>query len=111
MTSTLPSRTSVRSLLQGRTFERVAGEPAIVIAIWQQAPAFMGLALHIGLAGFPLGIERVECKIEVMLGRFAGVDRAELWFWCLHGCTCLDDEELRRGRPGSAAVRSVVLPD
>jgi hypothetical protein len=29
----------------------------------------------------PLGIERVEFEIEIMLGRFAGVDRAALGFW------------------------------
>jgi hypothetical protein len=28
-----------------------------------------------------LGIERVEFEIEIMLGRFAGVDRAALGFW------------------------------
>jgi len=33
------------------------------------------------LLGFPLGIERVEFEIEIMLGRFAGVDRAALEFW------------------------------
>ena len=32
----------------------------------------MRLALDIGLTGFPLGIERVEGEIEIMLGRFAG---------------------------------------
>ena len=65
-----------QKLLQGRTIERGAGEPAIVIVLGQQAPALMGLALHIGLAGFALGIERVEGEVEVMLGRFAGVDGA-----------------------------------
>jgi hypothetical protein len=41
----------------------------------------------IGLAGFPLGIERVEGEIEIVLGRFARVDRAALLFWSvrLHG--------------------------
>jgi hypothetical protein len=41
----------------------------------------MRLALDIGFAGLPLGIERVEFEIEIMLGRFAGVDRAALGFW------------------------------
>jgi hypothetical protein len=36
----------------------------------------MRLALDIGLAGLALGIERVEFEIEIVLGRFAGVDRA-----------------------------------
>ena len=40
----------------------------------------MGLALDIGLAGLALGIERVEGEVEIMLGRFAGVDRAALRF-------------------------------
>ena len=46
----------------------------------------MGLALDIGLAGLPLGIEGVELEVEIMLGRFAGVDRAaeNLAFGLLH---------------------------
>jgi len=36
----------------------------------------MLLALDVGLAGLALGIERVEFEIEIMLGRFAGVDRS-----------------------------------
>ena len=64
-----------QQLLQGRAVERGAREGAIVIAAGDQPPALMGLALDIGLAGLPLGIERVELKIEIMLGRFAGVDR------------------------------------
>src|SRR2546423_13712967 len=38
----------------------------------------MRLALDISLAGLALGIERVEFEIEIVLGRFAGVDRAAL---------------------------------
>src|SRR3989442_16026378 len=51
----------------------------------------MGLALDVGLAGFSLGIERVELEVEVMLGRLAGVDRAakDLSFGWLHRCTFL----------------------
>jgi hypothetical protein len=41
----------------------------------------MRLALDIGLAGLVLGIERVEFEVEIVLGRFAGVDRAALGFW------------------------------
>ena len=40
-----------------------------------QAPALMRLALDIGLAGLALGVEGVELKVEVMLGRIPGVDR------------------------------------
>jgi hypothetical protein len=39
-------------------------------------PGFVGLALDIGLAGFPLDIERIEGLIEPFLGGFAGVDGA-----------------------------------
>ena len=38
----------------------------------------MRLALDVGLASFPLGVERVEGEIEIMLGRLARVDRAAL---------------------------------
>jgi hypothetical protein len=41
----------------------------------------MGLALYIGFAGFSLRIERVELKVQIMLGGFAGIDRAALPFW------------------------------
>ena len=66
----------VQQSLQGRAVERGAGEPAIVVAVRNQAPALMRLALDIGLAGLALGVERVEGEVEIMLGRFAGVDRA-----------------------------------
>jgi hypothetical protein len=36
----------------------------------------MGLTLNVGLTGFPLGIQRIELKVEVPFGGFAGVDRA-----------------------------------
>jgi hypothetical protein len=67
-----------QELLQGSAVEGGTREPAIVVAIRNQAPALMRLALDIGLAGFPLGIERVEFEVEIMLGRLAGVDRAAL---------------------------------
>jgi hypothetical protein len=40
-----------------------------------EQPACVRLALDIGLAGFSLGTERVEDEIEIVLGRFARVDR------------------------------------
>jgi hypothetical protein len=70
-----------QEVLQGRAVERGAGEAAVVIALRDEPPAFMRLAFDIGLAGFPLGIERVEFEIKIMLGRFAGVDRTALGFW------------------------------
>jgi hypothetical protein len=36
----------------------------------------MKLAFDIGLASLPLGMEGVKFQIQVMLGRFAGVDGA-----------------------------------
>jgi hypothetical protein len=39
----------------------------------------MGLALHIGLAGFTLRIERVEGEIEVMFGRFCVCRWGSAW--------------------------------
>ena len=67
--------------LQGRALQRGAGEAAIVEAVRDQAPALMRLALDIGLAGFALGVEGVEGEIEIMLGRFARIDRAALGLW------------------------------
>ena len=69
-----------QEMLQGRAVEGGAREAAIVIVIRDEPPAFVRLALDIGLAGFPLGIERVELEIQIMFGRFAGVDRAALDF-------------------------------
>src|SRR5262245_13678475 len=70
-----------QKLLQGRAVERGSGTTAIVVAVGNQAPALMRLALDIGLAGFPLGIERIELEIEIMLARLAGIDRAALGIW------------------------------
>src|SRR6266542_6699656 len=75
--------------LQGRTVQGGAREAAIIVVVGNEPPAFMGLALDVGLAGLALGVERVELKVEIMLGRLAGVDRAtkDLSFGCLHRCT------------------------
>ena len=69
-----------QEVLQCRAVEGGARETAVVVVIGDEPPAFMRLAFDIGLAGLPLGIERVEFEIEIMLGRFAGVDRAALGF-------------------------------
>ena len=47
----------------------------------------MRLALDIGLAGLPLGVERIEGQIQIVFGRLARVDRAALAFGSdsLHG--------------------------
>src|SRR5262249_47216790 len=102
-----------------------AGEATIVVAIRVEAPALMRLALDIGLAGLALGIERVELEVEIMLARFAGIDRTALGFWTgrLH-CLCSPSPSdecpgfdfLRRPPPASArrdlllAVRARVRP-
>ena len=49
---------------------------AIVESLRDDAPALMGLALDVGLAGFTLSFERVEFLLQALVGRFAGVDRA-----------------------------------
>jgi hypothetical protein len=66
----------VEELLQGRTLEGGAGQAAVVVPGADQPPALVGLALDVGLAGLALGIEGVELEVEIMLGGFAGVDRA-----------------------------------
>ena len=62
--------------LQGRALHRAAGEAAVVIHVGKRDPAGMTLAHDIGLASFPLGVERVELLLEPIVGRFARVDRA-----------------------------------
>jgi hypothetical protein len=41
-----------------------------------EAPALVRLAFDVGLAGFALGVERVEVEVKIVLGRFAGIHRA-----------------------------------
>ena len=68
--------TSIEQLLQGRPIHRAAGEAAVVVAIPDQPPALMRLALDVGLGSLPLGVEGVEVLFEPLLGRDAGIDRA-----------------------------------
>src|SRR5450756_1962565 len=103
---------------------RTARDAAIVIAVSNESPALMGLALDVGLAGLALGIERVELEVEIMLGRLAGVDRAakDLSFDWLHRRTFVRGGEtlLRCNRPsvampawlsaGSPSITSEQLP-
>src|SRR5262249_8456439 len=76
-----------QELLQRRAVERGAGEGAVVVAARDQPPAFVRLTLYIGLAGLALGIERVEGKLKIVLGRFARIDGAarELADGAVHG--------------------------
>ena len=93
--------------LQRRAVERGAGERAVIVAVVDQAPALMRLALDVGLAGLALRVERVEFEVEIMLGRFAGVDRAAQQFLdrALHGST---GAQVRgRDRRTRSGVRSV----
>jgi len=77
----------------------------------------MRLALDIGLAGLALGIERVEFEIEIVLGRFAGVDRAALGLGNdgLHGLRSPStrgegtEGVLQPGRSAAMAGRDVSL--
>src|SRR5437660_4793081 len=63
-----------QELLQRRAVERGTGECTIVVAAGDQPPAFVRLALYICLAGLALSVERVEGKLEIVLGRFARID-------------------------------------
>src|SRR5215204_3467652 len=45
-------------------------------AVLDQAPALVGLALHVSSPGLALRIERVEVLLEAVLGRHTGVDSA-----------------------------------
>jgi hypothetical protein len=45
---------------------RLAGKSAIIEFVAHEPPAFMRLALDIGLAGFALGVKGVEGEIEIM---------------------------------------------
>src|SRR3954447_26193906 len=62
--------------LQSRPLERSTREAAIVEALLDQAPALLGLALHVSSPGLALRIERVEVLLEAVLGRHTGVDGA-----------------------------------
>src|SRR6516162_3216905 len=74
--SILLARTFGQELLQRRAVERGAGECAVVVAAGDQPPAFVRLALYICLAGLALGVERVEGKLEIVLGGLARIDGA-----------------------------------
>src|SRR5580704_4492829 len=73
--------------LQGRAVKRGARECPVVIMVGDLAPALMRLTLDVGLAGFALGVQRVELQVKVMVGGFPGVDRAaeELLGGLIHG--------------------------
>ena len=68
----------VQQVLQGRAIQRSAGQAAVVEPVPNQYPAFMRLALDIGLTRLPLGVQRAEGQIQIVLGRVSRVDRAAL---------------------------------
>src|SRR3981081_2493081 len=74
--SILPARTSAKSCCRAGPVERGAGECAVVVAAGDQPPAFVRLTLYICLTGLALGIERVEGKLKIVLGRLTRIDGA-----------------------------------
>src|SRR5262245_24890373 len=72
--SILPGAHLGQELLQRRAVERGTGECTILVAAGDQPPAVVRLALYICLTGLALGIERVEGKLKIVLGRFARID-------------------------------------
>src|SRR5688572_22626614 len=85
---------------------------AIVEPVGQCTPALVGLALDVGLAGFPLGVQGVEFLLESLVGRLAGIDRAtdHARLRRCHGAACPPPVPDRmggsgRGDPGSPKKR------
>ena len=62
--------------LKCRTFNRPARETSIIIVGLDELPAFVGLALDLGLCRLVLGIERVEVLVELVIGGLPGIDGA-----------------------------------
>jgi hypothetical protein len=67
--------------LEGWAIHGAARKPAIIVGTLYEEPAFAPLAANEGLAGLPLGMQRVEILLEPFLGRLAGVDRAPPCRW------------------------------
>ena len=72
----LAGRDVLQKPLEGRPLHRPAGQAAVVVHFGERDPSGVTLAHDIGLACFPLGVERVELPLEALVGRFSGVDRA-----------------------------------
>ena len=72
-----PSRLQVdEQLLQRWPIHRPAGEAAVVVTIPNQSPTLVRLALDVGLARFPLGVEGIEILLKPLLRRDARIDGA-----------------------------------
>src|SRR5262249_30090139 len=78
---------------EGRPVHVGAGKPAVVVVAPQALPAFLLLALDVGLGGGTLGVQGVEVLLQPLLAGLAGVDgtadralvRQALSF--VHGCS------------------------
>jgi hypothetical protein len=64
-----------KELLQGWAVQAGTGEAAIFEGVSHERPPLMRLAPDIGLAGFALGIQRIEVLFESIIGRDSRVDR------------------------------------
>ena len=94
--------------LQRRPLHGAAGEAAVVVAALTQSPALVSLAFDVGLAGFALGVERVELLLQALLGGLAGVDRAakNLTFVRCHHALPMSSASGRAARRSAARSRS-----
>jgi hypothetical protein len=63
-----------QELFQCGALHGATRETSVVIVIRQHSPAFMLLAEDKSVAGFALGLERVERLLQSFLGGFAGID-------------------------------------
>src|SRR5690606_28307153 len=62
--------------LQARALHIAAREPAIIVTLFHQHPAFVTLAQSIGRTSLILRIKAIELLLEPILGRFARIDSA-----------------------------------
>ena len=74
MTSMTPLSTSFEQPLQRRPLHGPAREPAVVVAVADEDPALVLLALDVGERRLPLGVQRIELHVQPLVGGDAGVD-------------------------------------
>ena len=97
-----PSRLHIdEQLLQSRPIHRAAGEAAVVVTIPNQSPALVRLALDVGLARLPLGVEGVEVLFEPLVGRDPRIDRAA------QAASCQSDPSWRASPPTRHSLLAV----
>ena len=56
-----------------------AGEPAVVVDVGENGPAFVSLARDVRLGGLALGLQRVELAVESLVGRSSGCRWRSAW--------------------------------